>query len=504
MALPCVDVASLPELGDEPGDTLGLQEELSAVLDAAFGPEGLGLICVTGGEDFQQRVRQLRADLLPLGFALGKLSPEAQDAIRERGTLNVNNFSRGVDGNRTGFYFHPSLDNPAECLPKDLVPEPTFYAPSLWPEELPELRRRAREACPWLVRTARRLAAAVDARCAQMLPGYRPGTLLRLIGPPESCNHKCRLICYHDFETAEQRAKAKGMWAPPHKDTGLLTALVPSVFQSLDGSEPSPDQEVGLYVRDRKGAITQIKKPDVGECLFFQVGEALQIVSGGLYHATEHCVRGPPAHCRGYERATLAVFLQPHAHEELPLPEGMAMREVAERAYDGLFRMFLLYQPPESRAINFLHFCLRLVSDVGLAAGMVCRFFQFHRTKLVTGPSLSNAAAESVALLSTMMYGDGIQKQYFSHLLDHVQKRKEKFPNRRFYITGHSLGGGLAKLVASKVSMQAVTFMAPGLGTTGYVVFREHRNEELRHSALTIMPENDVVSRVGALNRMDL
>ncbi|CAJ1387546.1 unnamed protein product [Effrenium voratum] len=94
--------------------------------------------------------------------------------------------------------------------------------------------------------------------------------------------------------------------------------------------------------------------------------------------------------------------------------------------------------------------------------------------------------------------------EYFSHLLDHVQKRKEKFPNRRFYITGHSLGGGLAKLVASKVSMQAVTFMAPGLGTTGYVVFREHRNEELRHSALTIMPENDVVSRVGALNRMDL
>ena len=31
---------------------------------------------------------------------------------------------------------------------------------------------------------------------------------------------------------------------------------------------------------------------------------------------------------------------------------------------------------------------------------------------------------------------------------------------------------------ASHDSAQAVTFMAPGLGTTGYVVFREHRNEE--------------------------
>ncbi|CAE7677164.1 unnamed protein product [Symbiodinium microadriaticum] len=114
----------------------------------------------------------------------------------------------------------------------------------------------------------------------------------------------------------------------------------------------------------------------------------------------------------------------------------------------------------------------------------------------LAGPSLSSAVAESVALLSTVMYGESMQKQYFSDLLAHVRSRTTQLPDRRFYITGHSLGGGLAKLVAAKTHMQAVTFMAPGLGTTSYVVYREHMLEELRHISLTIMPENDVVSRV--------
>lgn len=359
MAVPCVDLEWLPEPG---GNELAHGDEVAAALDAAFGSEGLGLVCVTGDEAFQAAIRGWRADLLPFAQRLARLPEESKDAIRERGTLNVNNYSRGVDGNRTGFYFHPAFDDPAECLPPGVMPEPTFYTPNLWPDkDLPELRPRCREAAAKLVEVGRRLAAAVDWRCSQVHPHYRPGTLQQLVAPAEKCNHKCRLICYHDYETSEQRVAFKGMWAPPHKDTGLLTILLPGIFLDEKGQKMAcPDPEVGLYVKNRKGTIIQIHKPDgVGECLFFQVGEALQIVSGGLYHATEHCVRGPPSHGRGYERVTMAVFLQPHAHEELPLPEGVTMEEVAQRACDGLFRMFLLYQPKNARGINFLHFCQR-------------------------------------------------------------------------------------------------------------------------------------------------
>lgn len=114
----------------------------------------------------------------------------------------------------------------------------------------------------------------------------------------------------------------------------------------------------------------------------------------------------------------------------------------------------------------------------------------------IVGPKLTDAVAEAIARVSTLFYSDGLQKQYFQQLLNYVQKRQAQFPNRRLYITGHSLGGGLAKLVAANVSIPAVTFMAPGLESTSYLVYRKNKIQELHNVALTLMPDNDVVSRV--------
>eukprot|EP00435_Cladocopium_sp_Y103_P075151 s223_g54.t1 len=114
----------------------------------------------------------------------------------------------------------------------------------------------------------------------------------------------------------------------------------------------------------------------------------------------------------------------------------------------------------------------------------------------IVGPKLTDAVAEAIARVSTLLYSDGLQKQYFQQLLNYVQKRQAQFPNRRLYITGHSLGGGLAKLVAANVSIPAVTFMAPGLESTSYLVYRKNKIQELHNVALTLMPDNDVVSRV--------
>lgn len=123
------------------------------------------------------------------------------------------------------------------------------------------------------------------------------------------------------------------------------------------------------------------------------------------------------------------------------------------------------------------------------------------------GPGVSNSVAQAIALLSTVLYGEAVQKRYFSALLKHVIGRQKQWPNRRMYLTGHSLGGGLAKLVASQTSIQAVTFMAPGLATTGFVVFGQDVTPQLRNTSLTVMPENDIVSRVdnqrGVVIRVD-
>jgi len=95
----------------------------------------------------------------------------------------------------------------------------------------------------------------------------------------------------------------------------------------------------------------------------------------------------------------------------------------------------------------------------------------------------------------------------FGRLLDKVIAELEKHPERKFYITGHSLGGGVAKLVAAKVEsnestnleLPAVVFAAPGLETTSAVVFGEVLTDFLRTTAVTVQPANDVVSRIDQL-----
>lgn len=89
-----------------------------------------------------------------------------------------------------------------------------------------------------------------------------------------------------------------------------------------------------------------------------------------------------------------------------------------------------------------------------------------------------------------------LHNKYFDILLEYVQRRRREEPKRRFYLTGHSLGGGLAKIVASATGLQAITFMAPGLAHTNLVVLGHHFYHQLGEQTLTVVPQHDFVSRV--------
>jgi hypothetical protein len=124
------------------------------------------------------------------------------------------------------------------------------------------------------------------------------------------------------------------------------------------------------------------------------------------------------------------------------------------------------------------------------------------------GPDLTAVAAHAVMVLSTAIYGGWMQKNYYSALLKKVNDTKRQNPHRRFYITGHSLGGGLANLVSMETDIPAITFASPGIGNTRMLVAASSeddtkrledstRQAEILHRlSYAVVPDNDLVSRV--------
>lgn len=118
----------------------------------------------------------------------------------------------------------------------------------------------------------------------------------------------------------------------------------------------------------------------------------------------------------------------------------------------------------------------------------------------VIGPDLRLAVSRAVMLISTARGKDWFTKSYYENLLTHVKSRVRADPQRRFYITGHSLGGGLAQLVALEVGIVAVTFSSPGLRNTAYMLKTNQQVETLLDRAnrllYSVVPQSDWVAEV--------
>eukprot|EP00913_Durusdinium_trenchii_P035564 g33281.t1 len=116
------------------------------------------------------------------------------------------------------------------------------------------------------------------------------------------------------------------------------------------------------------------------------------------------------------------------------------------------------------------------------------------------GPDLTSSVTKTVFALFSGL--PTIDKDFFQVLLEHVKNRVKGSPDRRFYLTGHSLGGGLAKLVALEVGQKSVTFAAPGLRYTSQMLLSDtaFSKDQLLASGdrlgTVVVPEHDLVSRV--------
>eukprot|EP00931_Biecheleriopsis_adriatica_P066030 TRINITY_DN40452_c0_g1_i1.p2 TRINITY_DN40452_c0_g1~~TRINITY_DN40452_c0_g1_i1.p2 ORF type:complete len:140 (-),score=10.16 TRINITY_DN40452_c0_g1_i1:145-564(-) len=84
-----------------------------------------------------------------------------------------------------------------------------------------------------------------------------------------------------------------------------------------------------------------------------------------------------------------------------------------------------------------------------------------------------------------------------------VQSEILKYPHRKYYLAGHSLGGAISKLISAhlhallpNVSIQAIAFCSQGM-RGWYDIGGVHHDDTATLGSITVQPANDIVSRIG-------
>lgn len=329
-----------------------------SLLEGAFGPESLGIIVV---KDLPSRFHALRHRLLSYSSALGNLSQEDLAKLESPASKWLVGWSCGKETLKDGRYdtlkgsyyvnCAPEFEGQQQAVAQRYPDFPEYTAPNVWPSEelLPGFEATFRELCTLIIDIAVLVARACDKYAEANIEGYQQGYLEHVV--KTSVSTKARLL--HYFPSPEPASGSSSAasgdeddWCATHLDHGCLTGLTSamfvdeaahppqtgSAFTALKELERSPDPKAGLYIHSRTGAVTKVAIPR--DCLAFQTGEALEIITKGKFKAVPHFVRGAGPGVGGkVARNTLAVFTQPNLWDKVDERRDFAAfaKEIVEK-----------------------------------------------------------------------------------------------------------------------------------------------------------------------------
>lgn len=125
--------------------------------------------------------------------------------------------------------------------------------------------------------------------------------------------HVTRALRY--LPLTEKQIGTDILWGEEHTDFNLLTLLPGGRFLDPSGQScPRPDDRSGLFLRTRpteqnpNGELVSGTAPP--GCIVSQVGQQLEILTGGRLLATPHVITAPAT--AGYSRLSMAHFVHVH------------------------------------------------------------------------------------------------------------------------------------------------------------------------------------------------
>ena len=203
---------------------------------------------------------------------------------------------------------------------------PQLYPPNVWPENAPAYFQEG------LVT----LGLALHEAGLKLLRGAALALSLPESTFAELCHkgpHVTRTLHYLPLKT--EQVNTGIVWGEEHTDFNLLTLLPGGRFLNPEGRAAGrPDDQSGLYLRTRAtpehpaGQLVRGTPP--AGCIVAQVGQQLEILSGGVFLATPHVITAPGV--PGWSRQSAAHFM--HVHTSTVLFPLKALRTPeAVRAY---------------------------------------------------------------------------------------------------------------------------------------------------------------------------
>jgi len=337
-SIPAIDLHDI-----ESGDPARMERAARALLHG-FGE--LGLVTISNHGIDSDELEAFYRDFLALTDRPDSAKRELNrsDIWYQRGWTPPNTERAVVAGGQPDFkecYFIA----PEPMDPTAAALYPQLMCPNVWPNGLPAFKDRYLAIGQAVHRVGMQLLRAAEVGLE--LP---EGTLTRMT---KGAAHVSRALRYLPVEPSAVDAGV--LWGEEHTDFNMLTLLAGGRFLSPAGEfSAKPDPEAGLYLRTRQtsenpnGELVPGRAP-AGH-IVAQVGQQLEILTGGRFHATPHVIKPPRA--EGWYRTSFAHFVHAHPTQMLtPLPGYQS-----EHALEA-------YRPPVLAGT----YAIKTLVDIGLA-----------------------------------------------------------------------------------------------------------------------------------------
>jgi isopenicillin N synthase-like dioxygenase len=304
------------------------ENSLSSQLEQAYGSSGsLGVLAIRNVPGFVSA----KNAFLPMAHTLAHLPKEyLEEHLTDASTLYNAGWSHGKeklgdkpDWAKGSFYFNPLTDQPGS--EQDRAKYPVSYPCNLWPDRIPGFEENAKRLGTLMKDVVVHLAKHLDAFALEKNPEYPANSLFNAMESTEKA--KGRLLYY--FPLPQDESPSEDSWIGWHNDSGFLTALAGDMYVNDETGEeiPPPDPDAGLYVVDRQDNVVHVSIPE--DCMAVQMGECVQILTGGTVVATPHCVRGAKSSGNlPVARISLPCFIDTPPNVPLCMPRGCTREQV--------------------------------------------------------------------------------------------------------------------------------------------------------------------------------